>query len=659
MKKVKAVAIALLCSAVAFTQTDSLQNLSTVVVTGNKYETNERQSGKTITKITAEQLAQHQGKTVAEILNTVAGVHVDAANNHNGNNTSFYLRGGRRGQVLVLIDGIAVNDASDIDNAYDLRFLNTNNIESIEVLKGGAGSLYGSDAVSGVVNIILKKTISNELNGNGGVRLSTFGDVNPYINISSGYEKFKFHVGLNYLTSESFSAAKDTFRAAIVDSSLVTPNKGDFEKDKIEELNAMVKMSYSIDENWDINLMIMIDRFESDIDNGEFADDENRVYQGTQQLYNLQPKYSYDNGSLKLNMTYHKIDRTDNNDTTEFVATAFKPSYTGGFLQSAFGSERYDSELQWKHDFASNITMVMGMGYEKLQSNSENTNYSFSTGGPTEQEYTRYSDNYTELFDPYVSFFASQNQLSVQAGVRANFHSKYGEHLTYSINPAINMPLNDNMDLKVYGNASTSFKAPSLYQLFNVSFGNSELEAEEAEEFEVGATLYYNDNLKVNVAYYNRNEVNKVGFDFSTFRYSNIDARSVTGVDVEANYQISKKFAMTYNYSTVNSTVETSLYRIPKVKYGFGVNIMPCEGLTTNLFYNYIGTRETPNFNTGGLTVMENYNLLNVSANYSKIYEDRVSVFLGINNLMDSDYVDVYGFTEKGRNATLGVNYKF
>jgi len=118
---------------------DSLKTtiLQEVVTTGTKFEVPVEKSGKSIYKLTTEQLNQNAGKTIADLLNEVPGVQIDGNFGTPGTNTSYYVRGGRNKNTLILIDGVPLNDPSAINAEYDLRYITVSQVESIEVLKGG------------------------------------------------------------------------------------------------------------------------------------------------------------------------------------------------------------------------------------------------------------------------------------------------------------------------------------------------------------------------------------------------------------------------------------------------------------------------------------------------------------------------------------------
>ena len=137
-------------------QTVSEESLDEVVVTDSRFKLKRENSGKTVIKISQQEIENNQGRTISELINTKSGIEINGSRSNAGQNLGVYVRGGRNRQVLVLIDGIQVSDPSQISGGYDFRLLNLNQIESIEIIKGAASTLYGSGAAAAVVNITTK-----------------------------------------------------------------------------------------------------------------------------------------------------------------------------------------------------------------------------------------------------------------------------------------------------------------------------------------------------------------------------------------------------------------------------------------------------------------------------------------------------------------------
>src|SRR5438874_6375699 len=133
------------------TRTDTVE-LNPVVVTATRIPTPARDLPVAVTVISGAQLRERDIRTVADALRTVPGADVVATNAY-GSQTSLFLRGGESDYVKVLIDGVPQNAPG---GAYDFANLTTDNVERIEVVRGPASVLYGSDAVTGVVQIFTR-----------------------------------------------------------------------------------------------------------------------------------------------------------------------------------------------------------------------------------------------------------------------------------------------------------------------------------------------------------------------------------------------------------------------------------------------------------------------------------------------------------------------
>ena len=153
-------------------------DLNEVVVSDTRFTLKREQSGKTVIRIGPEQLGREQGKSVADVLNLYSGIEVNGARSNALKNRSLFVRGGNNRQVLVLIDGVQVSDPSNLSAEFDFRFLDLSQIESIEVMKGAASTLYGNAAATAVISITTKKAKQSGFSVSGQISIATNQDQN-------------------------------------------------------------------------------------------------------------------------------------------------------------------------------------------------------------------------------------------------------------------------------------------------------------------------------------------------------------------------------------------------------------------------------------------------------------------------------------------------
>src|SRR5690606_1315913 len=166
MFKKLCVGAAFVCSGLSFAQEAEekpVESLSEVILIDSKFEIKRENSGKVVTKITAEELERSRGQTLAEVINRVSGIEINGIRSNDGQNLGYYVRGGRNREVVILVDGVQLNDPSSIANDFDLRLLSLNQVASIEIVKGASSTLYGSGAATAVINISTKEPVGEKI----------------------------------------------------------------------------------------------------------------------------------------------------------------------------------------------------------------------------------------------------------------------------------------------------------------------------------------------------------------------------------------------------------------------------------------------------------------------------------------------------------------
>ncbi|WP_299334383.1 TonB-dependent siderophore receptor [uncultured Psychroserpens sp.] len=615
-------------------QTDSLsiEQLDEVVITDSKFKLKRENSGKVITKITQKELKNLQGRSVADVINATAGIEINGTRSNAGQNLNYFVRGGRNRQVLVLIDGIAVTDASQIANDYDLRLLNADQVESIEILKGASSSLYGTGAATAVISIKLKEASKD----NFAVNLrSTLGS-----NQSQDENDYAIE---NFLNSISINGTLDAFTYLAsfghqFTNGLSALAAGE-EADAFNTYNGYLKLGYKFSNTFKLNAYASFDDFKAEFDDGFNFSDADNVSLTNQYRIGISPEFKYKNGSITLNAAYNNVER----------------EIESGF-PTKFNADSYVADLYNRYNFNDQFYTVLGVNAQQNDIES----FSIPFGSSDFNQDINPEDATFTIVDPYVNaVYVSNFGLNVNAGLRINNHSEYGTHLVYSVNPSFKKDLNFGY-VKGLASYSTAFIAPSLFQLFEPSFGNAELQPEENATIEIGAELGVKDKATISVVYFNRNEKNFVDFvdqgNF-VFQYTNIeDEFTASGIELVADVALTKSLKLRTNATYTKVDDDLNL-RIPEIKVNAALNYQVNDKTFMSLSYQFNDDRDDAFFNSDTFaseTVnLESFSLLDFYVSH-KIAKDRVTIFANMNNVLNEAYEELFGYTTRGRNINIG-----
>ncbi|WP_235921907.1 TonB-dependent receptor plug domain-containing protein [Flavobacterium phycosphaerae] len=640
-KSVRAMAILALLSTCAYAQEkDSVKvnALDEVVISDTKFAQRKEKSGKVISVISAEELEKKSGQNLATVLSQVAGVEINGNQSANGKNLGYYIRGGKNRQILILIDGIPVTDASGISLEYDLRLLPVEQIEKIEVMKGAASTLYGTGAATGVINITLKKASKKTIHGNAYVNIGSNNttdnhkyngqDFNQGFSVSGNTNKINYFAGLNSTETKGMSQI----------------DGNNYEPDSFSRQNILTKLGYKATEKLTLDFFGNYDKLNNNydlpFDNTGFEDNSLNKTTSEQFRFGFAPKFKYNKGEFNLNTSFEKIKRDYNEYNAYTAATDYSLYQSRSVIVDAFN----------KYQFSNQFFVVTGANFQ-FHDMATDTPY-----GNLERESTKFN-----MIDPYVTFVYSSNfGLNFNAGARLNEHSEYGNHLVYNFNPSFHFMT--NFPLKVLASYSTAYITPSLYQLYS-EYGNTELTPEENRTVEAGfETELFNKKLKLNAVGFYRDEKNSFGFFFDNITfdsyYINLDGSNrAKGVETELSWDITTKVRVNGNYTFTQ--VDEALNRlIPKHKVNAGLDFQPTTRSFFNVSYQYFDARNDAFFD--GNTFMtqnvklDSYQLLNAMAKYELI-KSRLTIFGSVTNIFNEEFVENIGYSTRGRNFKMGV----
>ena len=617
--------------------------LKEVVISDTKFAQSKEKSGKIIEVISAKDLEKKTGQSLATVLSQVTGVEINGNQSANGKNLGYYIRGGKNRQVLILIDGIPVTDASGISLEYDLRLLPVEQVESIEVMKGAASTLYGTGAATGVINITLKKGTKKTIEGNAYFNIGSNNtadnkkyngqDFNQGISVNGNLKKVNYFAGFNSTETGNMSqiAAPNT---------LVS-----YEEDRFSRQNAIAKFGFKATEKLTLNFFGNYDRlkngYDLTFDNTGFNDTNINTTTSEQFRFGFSPKFQYNKGEFVLHSGFNKIVR----DYQEFN------SFSGTTDYSVYESRNVVVDGVNKYNINKSFAVILGVNYQF------NDMLSATPFGNIENQSTKFNilDGYSTLV--YHFDFG----LNINTGARLNNHSAYGNNFVYNFNPSYSFKT--SFPLKLVASYSTAYITPSLYQLYS-EFGNANLTPEKNATAEAGfETQWLSKKLKLEAVAFYRDQTNSIDFfyDANTFDayYININGTNkAKGVETEVAYEVTSQLKLNANYTFTQ--VDKALDRlIPKHKANASLDFQPNNRTLFNINYQYFDARNDVFFdgNTFGVTgvKLDAYQLVNFLAQY-ELVKGRTTVFATATNLFNEAFTENIGYSTRGRNFKLGIN---
>ena len=601
-------------------QKDSIdiRQLDEVVVSDSRFQLKREHSGKTVIKIDEIELQRNQGRTVAELINTKTGFEFNGSRSNAGQNVTGFVRGGNNRQVLVLIDGIAVSDPSNVNAEFDLRLLDISQIASIEIIKGAASTLYGNAAATAVINITTKGAridgFRATLNSSAGTNQSqdeqNFDVVDFSNSITLGYRSGSFSVsgGLGNQSTNGLSAAI-----------------GD-ESDKFDRTNANFKLGYDFSKSFSTTFAFYYDDLNNAFDNGFPIEDADFNFESEQFRYALGSVYDYERGSFTFNAALNKIDRSFESD-----------------FPSTFDSQSIVLDMFNKYIIADKWHTVIGLNIVDHKTTFENEERATTT-------------------DPYLNVvYVSDFGLNLNVGGRLNNHSEYGTNLVYNLNPSFSFKMKEGY-FKFLGSLATSFIAPNLSQLFGPFGPNPDLEPEENMTLEGGFEYRPNQRLRLSALYFDRTEENGIDFaiiDPDTFagEFQNVLPKTnIYGVEFEVEAQLLSELKVVANYTHTDRSEGLAL-RIPKNKLNAQIDVQPSDKWLISGNYQYVSSRDDIDFSTFETVNLEAFGLVGLYTTYR--LRDNFSAFITIENIFNEEYTEILNFTTRGRNVRIGFNMTF
>ncbi|MBS3818859.1 TonB-dependent receptor [bacterium] len=619
----------------AKSQSSSLQH--EIVVTATRVETPSQEVASSITVVTQEELEQSKKSTVVEALKEIQGLHVTQSGPR-GSASSILLRGANSEHTLVMIDGVEVNDPITPARSYDLAHLTVENVERVEILRGPQSTLYGSDAMGGVINILTQKgkgKPSLHLRTQGGSYETFSGEAR----LSGSTDWFHYSLGASHSRTQGFSAANTLY-------------EGNEERDGYRNLNLSARLGASLTSNLDFDLILRSTNSETELDNygGPYGDDPNYT-----QKYNnhfvkgqLHGEFINNRWEQKLSISYVGFDRTHQNPTDD--------SHPYNSSNSQYHSSKWN--LDWQNNLLLHPTHTLTWGVEFQEEKGQSEYHSQS------------------LFGSFSSLFPSQTARNIgiyiqdqmqraqrfffTIGGRLDYHSQAGTALTYRVAPSY---LIQSTGTRFKATLGTAFKSPSLYQLYAPAtlwgpIGNPDLNPERARGWDLGVEQkLFQDKLELSATYFSNQYKNLI--DFRSGRgYINVAQAYSRGTEWSFRFQPINEISLSSSYTYTDARDKKTgdrLLRRPQHKLTGNFRLHFLQKAHLSLSFIYMGQRKDL-FYMGWVSkpvTMPGYPLVNGVLSYD--FSPSLQIFCRLENLLDKEYEMIKGYGTPGFSLYGGI----
>lgn len=570
--------------------------------------------GSSVSVITAEEIKKRQIRRLSDALALLPGVNITASGG-NGN-ASVFVRGHASGDVLVLIDGVRVNDPSTASSSVDTAQLSMLDIERIEFVKGAQSAVWGSNAVAGVINIITTKATDNSVRASIRAETDFEGSYASTAKVGVRNDRFQFNAALSSRQADGLSAAKNGT-----------------EDDRFDQQSASINLRAQLTESADVALGFSradsLSNFDNPpIDNGNYTDATVDTF--------------WAEGNWQTGLLNHKL-YANQSRTDRFVHTEGRFGSDTSFegKNRVYGYQGTADFVTGNADHAVSLTVERG----------EQAIRSTSIYAPANK-----SNDTTEVG---LEYNVEINALNLGLAARYQDNDLFGSDVTYRASGSYAFANNS----RLHGSIGTSVRNPSLTQLYAPSSGNKNLVPQTSKSIDIGYEFpVLNEQIIMDATLFSSEVDNLFGYNPTTFQTINqVGTTKRRGIELSARGDITDDLSFSGAYTYLRSTDEKGAREIRR----------PAHSLDLGLTYQV-----NPQLNVGGdlqyrrdnldkdfsawpakVVKLDDYLLVNLRADYQ--VNQHLNVYGRVENIMDKDYEQVLGYGTYGRRVFFGFEASY
>jgi len=581
----------------------------TLIVYGVRLDQPATEVGSSVSVLTADEIEALGSSFVLDAIATMPGVTINQ-NGSFGGVATVRIRGASSAQTLVIIDGVIANDPSSPGGGFDFARMDPANIDRVEVLKGPQSTLWGTDAIGGVVNIVTKQP-EEGLNGNVFAQTGSYNSFRGGVEFEGAGDRIDFRLAATGLSTDGISKADEI--------------NGNTEKDGYDSNTVSAKGGVRIAGDARLQASLLWSDAESEFDSFSFGDQGN-VADGdevskTEELAG--------NVSLHLPLFGGKLD----NVLLAGYSDIDRSSFSGGM--PGFSSKGDRKIYRYQGTLQVNDNHRLAFGAEKEDSNANGDDTSING-----------------LFALYE--LQALESLTLTAGIRRDDHDRFDAETTGRLAVAYNP--HDQITLRA--SWGEGFKAPTLFQTTFFCCGaaaaNPNLKPERSEAYDIGIVMRTsNARGEIGLTYFNQDYDDLITFSFGIGAYENIASATSSGVEVDGHYQLTEWLdaAISYAYIDAKDGAGEPLIRVPEHSGDLLFTLNPDGRLGGSVQVKYNGEEQDPN------GVLPSWTRIDLAGHFA--LSESLRLYARIENLFDEQYQQVIGYGTPGLSGHIGARLSF
>lgn len=596
----------LLLSIAALSSTSILAEatLEPIVVTASRYEQNLEDILSSTTLITRQDIEESNATSLEDLLMSVSGFDVIQSGPY-GKNTSIFMRGTNSTHTLTLIDGIRIHSATTGSTAF--QHLPLSQIERIEIVRGPMSSLYGSEAIGGVIQVFTRE-----------------GHTKPTAS-------FSIEQGSNNTSSigAGLSGRKDKLGYSVYASQFSTDGIDAISHSTANDNDGYDKKSLSSNLSYKFNKAVSLDL----------------------KLLNAEGTTLYDNCP---DAAWTPSDNCYADFEQQSISTKVKFTPKGNWDSVLLIGSSKDFSDNFREDQANN-TYITEVSNISFQNNFQLSKNNLIIAGMDSLIDTVLATPYT-VYDKtrdnqgvFVSWKTKTGPTSFKTSIRNDDNEQFGSHVTGTLSAGYQF----NKKVKTFATYGTAFKAPTFNQLYWPGYSNLNLLPEESESIEIGLKQKFN-NGSIQFSIYNTKIDNLI------VSAANINKAEIDGIEVSTSMKLSDwkvKFATNLIEPINKDATDYGKILKNRAQHNTSINAVRYYG-QTGVFVSVLnqGKRYTDSSNAD---VLDAYTVVDLKLNH-KINKN-ITTDIKIKNIFDEDYLLNSGFNTYntlGRSIFVSLSYK-